>query len=304
MRDDPIHYNNVKGFVGSVGVNDGKSGNGLYGRYVAMKDGFEKNVIRGRRKRFRVVDDDDRDCVCNNNERDNCEEKVDGDVNTDGFRSKEESIIDVNWKGSGREWDVFTYRPSPRGGDEESLSSKNRNSAENDSDDNTRSFEDLRRRSSFNVEGLSPSDSPPQRSTSSTGTYYPNERRRRRRRSGARAGGRSRSGMSSSYSDKNFRKRSDDNADPEDSSSQGFKDWLLGGGLPKVQIRAEPQTIIKVRKTLRPLKTILTLGADFNMGLGIWQFKSGWEDPILGGRLTLAGRELQLSKTWLLSVGK
>ena len=84
----------------------------------------------------------------------------------------------------------------------------------------------------------------------------------------------------------------------------GFKDWLLGGGLPKVQIRAEPQTIIKVRKTLRPLKTILTLGADFNMGLGIWQFKSGWEDPILGGRLTLAGRELQLSKTWLLSVGK
>lgn len=48
---------------------------------------------------------------------------------------------------------------------------------------------------------------------------------------------------------------------------------------------------------------MVTLGADFNTQLGVWQFKSSWEDSIIGGRLTLAGRELQLSKTWLLSVG-
>jgi len=134
--------------------------------------------------------------------------------------------------------------------------------------------------------------------SSTTSRYYPsnkNVRRRKRSRSGGRAGGRRRTTYDSS-------KRDTEN-DQDGSSKEGLLDWFLGGGLPKVQIRAEPQTIIKVRKRFRPLKTILTLGADFNMGLGIWQFKSGWEDPIIGGRLTLAGRELQLSKTWLLSVG-
>lgn len=47
----------------------------------------------------------------------------------------------------------------------------------------------------------------------------------------------------------------------------------------------------------------MRLGADFNTQLGVWQFKSSWEDDVIGGKLTLAGRELQFSKTWLLSVG-
>lgn len=74
--------------------------------------------------------------------------------------------------------------------------------------------------------------------------------------------------------------------------------------LPRVQVRVEPTTTLKLRKRFRPLfKTVVTLGADFNTQLGVWQFKSSWEDSIIGGRLTLQGRELQLLKTWLLSVG-
>jgi hypothetical protein len=45
------------------------------------------------------------------------------------------------------------------------------------------------------------------------------------------------------------------------------------------------------------------LGADFNTQLGVWQFRSSWEDSIIGGKLTLSGRELQLTKSWQLSVG-
>jgi hypothetical protein len=48
---------------------------------------------------------------------------------------------------------------------------------------------------------------------------------------------------------------------------------------------------------------VIRLGADFNTQLGVWQFQSSWEDEVIGGKLTLAGRELQFSKTWLLSVG-
>mmetsp|Transcript_9215 Transcript_9215/g.17594 ORF Transcript_9215/g.17594 Transcript_9215/m.17594 type:complete len:382 (-) Transcript_9215:110-1255(-) len=72
---------------------------------------------------------------------------------------------------------------------------------------------------------------------------------------------------------------------------------------PKLQCRIEPTTTLKIRKTFRPLKTIVQLGADFNTQLGVWQFKSSWEDAIIGGKLTLAGRELQLTKSWQLSVG-
>ena len=56
--------------------------------------------------------------------------------------------------------------------------------------------------------------------------------------------------------------------------------------------------------SFRPLKTIVRLGADFNTQLGVWQFKSSWEDAIIGGKLTLIGKELQLTKSWQLSVGK
>jgi hypothetical protein len=76
-----------------------------------------------------------------------------------------------------------------------------------------------------------------------------------------------------------------------------IKNW------PKIQCRVEPTTTLKIRKTFRPLKTIVRFGADFNTQLGVWQFKSSWEDAIIGGKLTLAGRELQLTKSWQLSVG-
>jgi len=77
-----------------------------------------------------------------------------------------------------------------------------------------------------------------------------------------------------------------------------FKSW------PQIVARVEPTTTLKLRKTFRPLKTIVRLGADFNTQLGVWQFKSSWEDAIIGGKLTLIGKELQLTKSWQLSVGK
>mmetsp|Transcript_1477 Transcript_1477/g.1588 ORF Transcript_1477/g.1588 Transcript_1477/m.1588 type:complete len:386 (+) Transcript_1477:91-1248(+) len=83
-----------------------------------------------------------------------------------------------------------------------------------------------------------------------------------------------------------------------------LREWITtSGNLPKIQCRVEPNTTLKVRKTFRPLKTTVVLGADFNTQLGVWQFKSSWEDRIIGGKLTLAGREMQFCKTWLLSVG-
>lgn len=84
------------------------------------------------------------------------------------------------------------------------------------------------------------------------------------------------------------------------------RNWVRDNqaSIPRIQVRVEPNTTVKLRKRFSPLfKTVVTLGADFNTQLGVWQFKSSWEDKIIGGRLTLAGRELQLSKTWLLSVG-
>ena len=73
---------------------------------------------------------------------------------------------------------------------------------------------------------------------------------------------------------------------------------------PKLIFRVEPTTTLKISKTFRPLGTVVKLGADFNTNLGVWQFKSSWEDAIIGGKLTLAGKELQLSKSWQLSMGK
>ncbi|CAB9500065.1 expressed unknown protein [Seminavis robusta] len=73
--------------------------------------------------------------------------------------------------------------------------------------------------------------------------------------------------------------------------------------LPRIKCRVEPSTTIKIRKQFKPFKTVVRLGADFNTQLGVWQFKSSWEDAIIGGKITLAGKELQLSKSWQLSVG-
>lgn len=84
------------------------------------------------------------------------------------------------------------------------------------------------------------------------------------------------------------------------SSLRSFRD-----NLPRIQLRMEPTTTLKIRKTFRIFKaTMLRLGADFNYQLGVWQFRSSWEDTVIGGKLSLAGRELQLAKTWRLSVDK
>lgn len=71
---------------------------------------------------------------------------------------------------------------------------------------------------------------------------------------------------------------------------------------PQIQCRCEPTTTLKLRKTFRPLGTVIRLGADYGMQTGVWQFKSSWEDALIGGKLTLAGRELQFAKSWQLSV--
>jgi hypothetical protein len=84
---------------------------------------------------------------------------------------------------------------------------------------------------------------------------------------------------------------------PYETLQRSLKHW------PKIQCRMEPTTTLKLRKTFRPLKTIIKLSAQFNTQLGVWQFHSSWEDAIIGGKLTLAGKELQLTKSWQLSVG-
>ena len=73
--------------------------------------------------------------------------------------------------------------------------------------------------------------------------------------------------------------------------------------LPGIRIRVEPTTKLKLRKTFHPLgATVLKLGADFNAQLGVWQFRSSWEDRVIGGTLSVVGRELQIAKTWRLTV--
>jgi len=133
----------------------------------------------------------------------------------------------------------------------------------------------------------------------STSTYTP-----------GRAGGRSRK-RSRRSSNSSSRRYSSSSTQTQQKSFQnpfvGLRTWLTENqaSIPRIQVKVEPNTTLKLRKRFRPLfKTVVTLGADFNSQLGVWQFKSSWEDSIIGGRLMLAGRELQLSKTWLLSVGK
>ncbi|KAL3942790.1 MAG: hypothetical protein SGBAC_003066 [Bacillariaceae sp.] len=73
--------------------------------------------------------------------------------------------------------------------------------------------------------------------------------------------------------------------------------------LPRIVCRVEPTTTLKLRKSFRPLGTIVQMGADFNTQRGVWQFKSSWEEPIIGGKLTLIGNELHITKSWRLYVG-
>ncbi|TFJ81616.1 hypothetical protein NSK_006867 [Nannochloropsis salina CCMP1776] len=73
--------------------------------------------------------------------------------------------------------------------------------------------------------------------------------------------------------------------------------------IPRFRVKVEPLTTLKLRKRFYPFKTVIELGADYNTQIGVWQFKSSWEDRIIGGRLTVKGRELQFSKTWLVTLG-
>eukprot|EP01084_Bolivina_argentea_P026718 49712_1 len=88
-----------------------------------------------------------------------------------------------------------------------------------------------------------------------------------------------------------------DEADPVVSAIRSIRDIF-----PNVRFKCEPDTTLKFRKTIYPLKTMLTLGADYNTQIGVWQFRSTWEDPLLKGRISIAGRELMLSKSWLIKL--
>ncbi|CAM9973229.1 unnamed protein product [Discosporangium mesarthrocarpum] len=85
--------------------------------------------------------------------------------------------------------------------------------------------------------------------------------------------------------------------DPVVSAIKSIKDLF-----PHLKLSMDPTTSLKLRKRIYPLKTVLTLGADYNTQIGVWQFRSSWEDSIIGGRLSIAGREVMLTKSWLLKL--
>lgn len=190
------------------------------------------------------------------------------------------------FKGMGREFDLFNgnvysntaVEDTPRGGDSSSP------------------LDDISARYNAYKTGLSTSEG----GSSSTNRY-------RKRRSGS--SGRSRSSTSSATRATNMPNIGGGSSQPSNQNFnpiQSVRSWISENqsSIPRIQVRVEPNTTLKLRKRFRPLfKTLVTLGADFNTQLGVWQFRSSWEDSIIGGRLTLAGRELQMSKTWLLSVG-
>ena len=77
----------------------------------------------------------------------------------------------------------------------------------------------------------------------------------------------------------------------------------LGSMLPAVKLRFEPKTTLKIRKVFK-LKvfnlnvTRLTVGAHYDTNLALWRLDSTWQDDLIGGQLSLRGKELQLKKTW------
>ena len=82
-------------------------------------------------------------------------------------------------------------------------------------------------------------------------------------------------------------------------------DWRrqLNDVLPHVQVRVAPLTNLKLRKNIRWLSTLLSVGADYSTQQGVWSMKYSWEDSLIGGRLTLKGSELQLHKAWVFALG-
>jgi hypothetical protein len=49
-------------------------------------------------------------------------------------------------------------------------------------------------------------------------------------------------------------------------------------------------THTQLRKRFFPFGTVIELGADYNTQIGVWQFKSTWEDRFIGGRFSVKGR--------------
>jgi hypothetical protein len=220
--------------------------------------------LPNRNRNYYQIDDNDH----NNNNNDN----IDDDDHNRNNHQNGQTIF-----GSGREFNLF----GERGGDVTFNSNGNGNSNGNSNTDESSSTSSLGRGVGGRVRN-SHTNTP----SSSQWPYRASSDYRKRRMK--------RNNSPSSSSSSSSTKKS-----PLSSLHQ----WIANGNLPKIQCRVEPNTTLKVRKTFRPLKTIVRLGADFNTQLGVWQFKSSWEDDVIGGKLTLAGRELQFSKTWLLSVG-
>ncbi len=184
-------------------------------------------------------------------------------------------LQDRSWMGSGREFSIFDSRG---GSSRSNFNHKNNNNEDDDDDDGQHQDEDSRTKDIV-------------------------QRYRRARLVSNRNRFRSSPGFLSSSSS-SFPRRT---TTPE--FFQTAQTWWSAKvapnleKMPKIVCRVEPTTTLKLRKTFRPLKTIIRLGADFNTQLGVWQFQSSWEDAIIGGKLTLAGKELQLTKSWQLSVG-
>jgi len=69
-------------------------------------------------------------------------------------------------------------------------------------------------------------------------------------------------------------------------------------------VSVNPAVHIKARKSIDFLQTVFTVGMDYNVQSKIAQFKSSWSDKIIGARLSIKGRELQLSKSWNIALGE
>jgi hypothetical protein len=203
-------------------------------------------------------------------------------------------------KGTGREFNIFDSRGGENGGDAEKDGRRYRNASDNTARPASSSRD--------NGPGSSGNNSNNPNSSSRRSSYYDRDNRSGPPSSYSSTGGRFNRGTS--YFRDQHQQRKNRNQYQHRTFLSPVTDWWTSNispnikNWPKIQCRVEPTTTLKIRKTFRPLKlTVVRLGADFNTQLGVWQFQSSWEDEIIGGKLTLAGRELQLTKSWQLSVG-
>lgn len=75
---------------------------------------------------------------------------------------------------------------------------------------------------------------------------------------------------------------------------------------PKFIFGLEPNPIhVKISKTFHPfVSTNLKVSADYNVGQSTLELKSSWEDVVVGAKLELSEKELQVEKQWQISFGK